>query len=217
MATSPARVVTISATYGAGGTVVAPAVADQLHVPYLEHLVSPRVARQASATDPGRDERGRGEGVARRLLATLAALPSVFGTGLPLPMEGVTDEEQVRAEIEARIRTVAETSGGVLLGRGATMVLADTPGVFHARLDGPPERRVRQSMTLAGLDVTEARRRQHETDRARAAYLRRFYDTDGNDPRLYHLVIDSTALALPTCADLIVTAATRFWAAATTT
>jgi cytidylate kinase len=217
MATSPARVVTISATYGAGGTVVAPAVADQLHVPYLEHLVSPRVARQASATDPGRDERGRGEGVARRLLATLAALPSVFGTGLPLPMEGVTDEEQVRAEIEARIRTVAETSGGVLLGRGATMVLADTPGVFHARLDGPPERRVRQSMTLAGLDVTEARRRQHETDRARAAYLRRFYDTDGNDPRLYHLVIDSTALALPTCADLIVTAATRFWAAATAT
>jgi len=43
------------------------------------------------------------------------------------------------------------------------------------------------------------------TDRARAAYLRRFYDTDGNDPRLYHLIIDSTALALATCGDLIVT------------
>jgi cytidylate kinase len=212
MVTDPARVVTISATYGAGGTVVAPAVAERLHLPYLEHLVSNRVARQASTTDPGRDEPGRGGGMTRRLLATLAALPSVFGTGLPLPMEGITDEEQVRAEIEASIRTVAETSGGVLLGRGATMVLADTPGVFHVRLDGPSERRVRQSMTLAGVDATEARRRQHETDRARAAYLRRFYDTDGNDPRLYHLIIDSTALALATCGDLIVTAATTFWA-----
>ena len=217
MVTGPARVVTISATYGAGGTVVAPAVADRLHLPYLEHLVSPPVARQASATDPGRDEPSRGAGVTHRLLSTLAALPSVFGTGLPLPVEGVSDEEQVRAEIEASIRTVAETSGGVLLGRGATMVLADTPGVFHVRLDGPLERRVRQSMTLAGVDETEARRRQHETDRARAAYLRRFYDTDGNDPRLYHLIIDSTALTLATCGDLIVTAVTTFWAAAAAT
>jgi cytidylate kinase len=216
MVTNPARVVTISATYGAGGTVVAPTVADRLRLPYLEHLVSPRVARQASAADPGRDEPGRGAGVTHRLLAALAALPSVFGAGLPPPMDGVSDEEQVRAGIEASIRTVAETSGGVLLGRGATMVLADTPGVFHVRLDGPPERRVRQSMTLAGVDVTEARRRQHETDRARAAYLRRFYDTDGNDPRLYHLIIDSTALTLSTCGDLIVTAATTFWATAAT-
>jgi cytidylate kinase len=209
--------VTISATYGAGGTVVAAAVADRLQLPYLERLSSPRVARQASASNPGRDQPGRPEGVTRRLLTGLAALPSVFGTGLPPPVEATSDEEQVRAEIEASIRAIAETSGGVLLGRGATMVLADTPGVFHVRLDGPPDRRVRQAMILADLDETEARRRQHETDRARAMYLRRFYDTDGRDPRLYHLIIDSTALALPTCADLIVTAATTFWAAAAAT
>jgi cytidylate kinase len=216
MVSDPARVVTISATYGAGGTVVAPAVADRLHLPYLEHLVSPRVAREASAPDPGRDEPGRPEGVTRRLLTALAALPSVFGTGLPLPVEGVSDEEQVRTEIEASIRAVAETAGGVLLGRGATMVLAETPGVFHVRLDGPPDRRVEQAMTLSGVDEAEARKRQHEIDRARTAYLGRFYDTDGSDPRLYHLVIDSTALTLATCEDLIVTAATSFWATAAT-
>jgi cytidylate kinase len=216
MVTDPPRIVTISANYGAGGTVVAPAVAARLQLPYLEHLVSPRVARQASATEPGRDDAGRPEGVTRRLVAALAALPAVFGTGLPVPVEGVSDEEQVRDDIETSIRTVAETSGGVLLGRGATLVLADTPGVFHVRLDGPADRRIRQAMTVSGVDETEARKRQHEIDGARTAYLQRFYDTDGNDPRLYHLVIDSTALTLATCEDLIVTAATTFWATAAT-
>jgi cytidylate kinase len=216
MMTDPARIVTISATYGAGGTVVAPAVAERLHLPYLEHLVSPRVAREASGAESGRDDPGRPEGVTRRLVSALAALPAVFGTGLPQPVEGVSDEEQVRADIETSIHTVAETSGGVLLGRGATLVLADTPGVFHVRLDGPPDRRVRQAMTVSGVDEAEARKRQHEIDRARTAYLQRFYDTDGHDPRLYHLVIDSTALTLATCEDLIVTAASTFWATAAT-
>jgi cytidylate kinase len=216
MVTDPARVVTISATYGAGGTIVAPAVADRLRLPYLEHLVSPGVAREASAAETGRDEPGRPERVTRRLVAALAALPAVFGTGLPLPVEGFSDEEQVRADIETSIRTVAETSGGVLLGRGATIVLADLPGAFHVRLDGPPDRRVRQAMTVSGLDEAETRKRQQEIDRARTAYLQRFYDTDGSDARLYHLVIDSTALTLATCEDLIVTAATTFWATAPT-
>jgi cytidylate kinase len=216
MVTDPPRIVTISASYGAGGTVVAPAVAARLQLPYLEHLVSPRVARLASATEPGRDDPGRPEGVTRRLVAALAALPAVFGTGLPVPVEGVSDEEQVRDDIETSIRTVAETSGGVLLGRGATIVLADTPGVFHVRLDGPPDRRIRQAMTVSGVDETEARKRQHEIDGARTAYLQRFYDSDGSDPRLYHLVIDSTALTLATCEDLIVTAASTFWATAAT-
>ena len=98
-----------------------------------------------------------------------------------------------------------------MLGRGATIVLADAPGVFHVRLDGPPERRVRQAMTISGVDAAEARRRQHEIDRARTAYLQRFYDTDGRDPRLYHLMVDSTVVALSICEDLIVTAATSFW------
>jgi cytidylate kinase len=216
MVTDRPRIVTISASYGAGGTVVAPAVAARLQLPYLEHLVSPRVARLASATEPGRDDPSRPEGVTRRLVAALAALPAVFGTGLPVPVEGVSDEEQVRDDIETSIRTVAETSGGVLLGRGATIVLADTPGVFHVRLDGPPDRRIRQAMTVSGVDETEARKRQHEIDGARTAYLQRFYDSDGSDPRLYHLVIDSTTLTLAICEDLIVTAASTFWATAAT-
>jgi hypothetical protein len=44
-------------------------------------------------------------------------------------------------------------------------------------------------------------------DRTHAEYLRHFYNAEIDDPRLYHLMIDSTAIALDACAELIVRAA----------
>jgi cytidylate kinase len=37
--------------------------------------------------------------------------------------------------------------------------------------------------------------------------VRHFYHVDARDPALYHLVIDSTAIPLGACADIIVEAA----------
>jgi cytidylate kinase len=62
-------------------------------------------------------------------------------------------------------------------------------------------------MEVEGLDEAAARRRQQATDRARALYVRRFYDRDICDPALYHLVIDSVAVPLDACADVITRAA----------
>ena len=44
-------------------------------------------------------------------------------------------------------------------------------------------------------------------DRARIGYIRRSYGIDPKDPGLYHLWIDSIALDVDTCVELIVTAA----------
>jgi cytidylate kinase len=46
-----------------------------------------------------------------------------------------------------------------------------------------------------------------ETDRARHAYVRHFHHADARDPDLYHLVIDSTAVDLDACVELIALAA----------
>jgi cytidylate kinase len=81
------------------------------------------------------------------------------------------------------------------------------------RLDGPTDRRVRQAMRISGIDETEARRRCHETDRARRVYVKRFYDRDVDDVALYHLVIDSTVVNLDACSDTILVAAHAFWSA----
>ena len=46
-----------------------------------------------------------------------------------------------------------------------------------------------------------------ETDRAREAYVQQFSGVNARDATLYHLVIDSTALPLDGCVELIALAA----------
>ena len=89
-------------------------------------------------------------------------------------------------------------------------MLRDRPAAFHVRLDGPGEARVFQAMRVEGVDEDEARRRQRNSDRARIDYVKHFYRADARDARHYHLVLDSTAVPLPTCVELIVTAARAY-------
>jgi cytidylate kinase len=103
---------------------------------------------------------------------------------------------------------VADAGDAVVLGRAAAIVLRDRPQALHVRLDGPEEARIAQAMRVEEIDEEAARDRQRGSDRARMAYVKHFYDADPRDPRYYHLVLDSTALPLEACVELIVTAAT---------
>ena len=67
--------------------------------------------------------------------------------------------------------------------------------------------RVRQAMRVQDVDADTAQRRMRETDGARDAYIRQLYGTEPGDPALYHLMIDSTALGLDACVELVVLAA----------
>jgi hypothetical protein len=202
------QVVTISATYGAGGAFVGPAVAERLGVPFVDRAIPVAVANDLGITVDdalSRDERVKGW-LGRMLAATA-----------PLSAEWMVDPEHTRTALltdgavlrctEGAIRKAVCDTGGVLLGRAAAIVLRDHPGTFHVRLDGDPERRVRQATTMLGVPEHEARDALVRNDKARVAYVRHFYGADPADPEHYHLVLDSTRVPLETCTDIIVAAA----------
>jgi cytidylate kinase len=105
-------------------------------------------------------------------------------------------------ESEAKLREVAATTGAVILGRAAMVVLGNRPDVLCARLDGPVEARIAQVISL-GIDEATARKQQREVDKARDSYARVFFNVRQDDPRLYHVVLDSTALSLEACVDIL--------------
>jgi cytidylate kinase len=116
-------------------------------------------------------------------------------------------DEHLRGHGEAGIhRLLATEGGGVILGRGAAVVLGRNHG-FHVRLDGPADRRIVQGAAIEGISEDQARQRLRTADKARTAYVRRLYRCDPADASHYHLVIDSTAMPLDTVIELIVTAA----------
>jgi cytidylate kinase len=206
--------VTIAASFGAGGSVVAPAVADRLGLPFVdraipvelaEHLDHPLVAVLAE------DERQH-QGAVRQLLGRAVAHSGLF-VGVPLPLDHLGGDERVAATEEV-IRRLAAGRGAVILGRAAVFVLKGRADVLHVRLDGPVEARRRQAMTHEGLDYRAASARQERTDRARAAYVAHFHADQGawDDRRHYHLVIDSTAISLDVCVEMVTLAARDLFA-----
>ena len=82
-------------------------------------------------------------------------------------------------------------------------MLRDRPSALHVRFDGPSEARIQRAVGLEGVDEEQARKLLEETDRAREAYVKHFYRCDAREASHYHLVLDSTALELDDCVELI--------------
>jgi cytidylate kinase len=204
--------VTLSASYGAGGSRVGPAVAERLGVPFVDRIIPTQVAERLAV--PLEDAHRRDEsvsGLLDRLLMSLVPLAQVYGGAAPEPMP--VGDHAFREATEQVLRERAAGGRAVILGRAAALVLRDDPRALHVRLDGPPAARVRQAMRVEGIERDVAERRQAETDRARNAYVRDLYGGDPRDPGLYHLVIDSTAVGVDACVDLVVLAAQAHHAA----
>jgi cytidylate kinase len=203
------RTVTISSTYGAGGSVIAPAVARRLGLPLLDRFIPATLATQLEGpllSALADDERQEG-GLVGRLFSRAVTISGYDQGTLAALHEGA--EEDLVARTEEVIRCAARRCGAVVLGRAAVFVLRGWPDALHVRLDGPVDARRRQAMRHGGLDAEAAARQQVATDRARAAYVRHFYRDHGRweDPANYHMVLDSTALSFDTCVKLIVAAA----------
>jgi cytidylate kinase len=209
-----APVVTLSASFGAGGSVIGPQVAEELGLPFLDRAIPVAVAEALAVpmTDVMAHDERRASGFGRLFanLARAAALPDTeYGTVPSTARVALGDqpEQAFRDQTERVLQQIAATEGGVILGRAGAIVLRDHADALHVRLDGPLEGRVQRAAGMERIDEDQARKLATETDRAREAYVKHFYKCDARDARHYHLVLDSTALDLDTCSQLIVAAA----------
>ena len=197
------RVVTISASFGAGGSVVGPEVADQLGLPFVDRALPLAVSRRLDW--PLEDLLAHDErppSLLERLFGGLAGSEAVAGLAEPAAAT-LTDYDYCAATGQV-LRELAETSGGVVLGRAAALVLAGHPAALHVRLDGDRGARVARVAADTDGDIDAAGRELDRTDHDREGYVRHFYKADARDPRHYHLVIDSMVVPLEVCTQLIV-------------
>ncbi len=200
------RVVTISASFAAGGVEVGREVAARLDLPFVDRAIPRHVAAalgvRADQAD-AHDEQVRG--AMMRALVNAIGAPVSFGTS-GMQTRPTDDETIYRAATEAVLTQLATERGGVILGRAGAAVLAERDDVLHVRLDAPREARAARAAALMGVGLEEAWRELRQTDHARSAYMHHFYGKDPGDPSLYHMVLDTAALSPPACVEAIVAA-----------
>ena len=143
-------VITLSASYGAGGSDVGPAVAERLGIPFVDRAIPTGVAERLAV--PMREAVERDEAVGNwltRALLSFGQVGPVLGGVAPHPSEVLTDE-MFRHATEQVLREHASGAGAVILGRAGAVVLRGHPHALHVRLTGPQEARIAQGMRLEG-------------------------------------------------------------------
>lgn len=203
-------VITITRQYGAGGSVVARAVAERLGWTVIDNEFVGAVANRAglpAETVAAREERA--PSLLERLARTLAAsAPELF-----VPAAATTGEPDEEALLRVTERVIAEAAAHgrvVLVGRGATAYLAtagEAARVLHAYVVAPGEARTRTVMERSGVGHDEAAKTVHDVDAARERYLERYYGRRRDDASNYHLVVNTAWLGYDGAAEVILQAA----------
>ena len=189
-------VVTIFEQYGSGADAVGRKVAEALGVPYHAQAFSSEDLEGADATLESN--------------AVLATVYSVMG-GAYRGLDGfdvaVTQREKYDLVMENNRNLQQEAEGGgVLVGRNATVVLANRPNAIHVLLTGSLEDRVARAAQEAGIPIDKALKRQQREDEVRAEMSKTLYGWDPRLPDRYDLVINTSRVPVDAAASAIVSA-----------
>ena len=168
-------VVTISRQFGAGGSSVAGIVAAELGAEVVDKKLIEEVAKRLSLQPSDVEaEVERPRTLLERLVRSFSALEPGMGAGWtpPYPDPLYDPRKEIIHLTEQVIGEVAAGGNVVIVGRGAGFVLRDRPGVFRVFLRAPEDVRVKTLADRFHMTETQARRKMHETDSNRAAYIK---------------------------------------------
>jgi cytidylate kinase len=183
------RVITIAREYGAGGGSVGRMLAETLGWKLLDReLMSELSARmRCSAADVARYDEHPPSFLSRLMRAYWSGSAESWSG---LPSTPVLDADTLAGMTAGIIQEAAELGGCVIVGRGSQCLLRDRRDVFRAFLYASREDRLRR-LRQRHQDESEAEAAMLETDRFRAAYIRRYHGQDWTDRHLYDLMINS--------------------------
>ena len=204
-----AEVVTIAMTTGARAEQIGRIVADHLGFRYVNDEIIDRAAGHAGVARQAVAEVEHSPTLISRIMNSLAAGMSAEWAGSSLAPEEIDPSASYRRLIQDVIREVAAQRRTVILAHGASILLANVPGVLRVLVTASPETRAGRVATELGHDAREAAREVQRSDRERQAFFKRFYDLDEELETHYDLVINTDVLSPEAAARLIAYAATN--------
>jgi cytidylate kinase len=98
---------------------------------------------------------------------------------------------------------LAELGNVILVGRGASVITSQLDNVFHVRLIGSVEERVKLLQEFYQFNRKAALEFMRKEDVGRRRYVRRYFHRDIEDPMLYHVVVNTDRLSYEEATRLI--------------
>lgn len=226
-------VITINGPSGSGSVTVGQAVAHQMGLSFVDRLVTVEAAKLVGKPvgvlieKEQRVVRFRHRlGQFLQTMLERSAMSGIsgepyFGRGIDtLPPETYeelardsaatavkVDDKSFIEAMSAVVKNLHQQGNVVIIGRGANIILADTPGVLHVGLMARLPLRVQTLVEREHLEPDEAQVYVEELERAREAYFRKFFKVHPNEPSMYHMMLNMDMIRPQIASEVIVHAA----------
>jgi Cytidylate kinase-like family len=184
------RLITVEREYGSRGAEFAHRLAAHMGWRLIDRCLIDEIAQEAHVPQ------SLVENCDERLDPWYYRLGKTFWYGsverLPAPpKDDVFDSERMVVLVRNYLKDIADKGNCVILGRGAACALSTVPGVFNIFVYASMTRKIRWFEERFPEHATDAKRELEATDGRRANYIRRYYNQDWTDRRLYHMMINS--------------------------
>ncbi|MEO5349870.1 MAG: cytidylate kinase family protein [Magnetococcus sp. YQC-3] len=193
--TAPAKqpVVTVSRSFGSNGGKIAELLAARLHVPCYGHSMIDELVNKTHTTKK---------------------LMSLMDEKLPRPIDSfiyslfVESEQSISGYYKHLIKAILGISmeGGVIVGRGARLILAQHPHVFRIHIEGSHDICVKRVALREGITLEEAKRKIADVEKERSRFLKGLFKRYPNNRTYYDMVINSDKLEPQQAVEIIVAA-----------
>src|SRR5579883_1706542 len=201
-------VVTISRQFGSGGAEIGRIVARESGLQYVDHEIIDEVAKRlgiSSESAARLDEQTAGY-VRHILNAVNSSNPFNMNYSRLFSTTRIPAQVNELAYLRLTQRVILElaTEGNVVIvGRGSQFLLHSSPRTLHIYIFAPFPYRVANIMQRLQLDRAQATRLIERRDYEHASYLRHYYGTDGHQPALYHLLINTSLFPFELAASFV--------------
>jgi cytidylate kinase len=194
--------ITISRETGAGGRTIADLLCQKLAAAEKTPTPNPWAVFDASLAKqvledhqlPANLERFMTEDA--RLLPVEAIVEEVLGLHPP-------NWTLAQHTTKTILRLVA-LGHAILVGRGANIITARLPNVFHVRLVAPLLTRIQHAVEFYHLSQAEAAKFVREQDHARRRYVRHYFNSEIDDPSIYDVTLNTGRFGFSRTAEVIV-------------
>jgi cytidylate kinase len=206
---SDIRMITISREYGSGGRRLASRLSRLLGWPLVDRLLVEEVARRVGL------EANEVQAVDEHVGSLLERLSSVFSRGNPdWGIVASYPEPDFIAQVERAIMVeVAEGPPVIIVGHGGQCLFRNRPDAMHVRVVAPVQSRVGEVAARRQISLEHARAEVHRIDQERERYIRHHFHERWNDPALYDVTLNTSALSLEEAGSLLLEIVTRRQAA----
>lgn len=182
------RIITVEREYGSRGAKYAHLLAERLGWRLIDRCVIEEIAKKAGVST------SLAERCDERLDPWYYRVGRAFwhGSWERLSAESeVFDSDSMVEMVREYMNRAAEEGNCVVVGRGAASILSRAPGAFHVFVYAAQWRKTQWFQENFPDHPGDAEREMAATDKRRAAYIRRYFDQDWTDRRLYHMMINS--------------------------